>query len=115
MKVKDKIIRWGFIPQLLRLLHPGFSYCEKCRLPWNYCNSKSVDYNESSGTFATCDICWNNSTIEELKKYYTIVYYKQLRSMMQAGYKMDHSLGHLLDCVEKEFDKTNTKEKKTRN
>uniref|UniRef100_A0A6M3LP94 Uncharacterized protein n=1 Tax=viral metagenome TaxID=1070528 RepID=A0A6M3LP94_9ZZZZ len=59
----------------------------------------------TSGTFATCDICWNNSTLDELKKCYTDVYKMQYESSIRDEYMMNHTLEHLLECVEKEYQK----------
>jgi len=87
-------------------MNPSYSYCHKCGLPWNHCKSKSVHANEHSATFATCQTCWENSTLEELKKYYTECYLKQEQSLFGSNHKMKHTLNHLLDCVEKEYNKT---------
>lgn len=105
---EQKLLRkCSVIPHILRLLNPCYSYCEKCGLPWNWCKEKTVYYSEHSGTFATCDICWNNSTLSELKQYYTNVYNKQCIDIDGTEYKMEHTLEHLLKCVETEYNKTN--------
>jgi hypothetical protein len=97
---------------ILRALNPGYSYCEKCKMPWNHVKSKSVRWSETNATFATCQECWDNSTLEELKEYYTDVYCKQRTSLIECNmkrgenYKMEHTLEHLLKCVEKEYFKT---------
>lgn len=101
--VFDKIKRIKPISSILSLISPGFSNCEKCGLTWNFCESKTVYYNIHSGTFATCDYCWDHSTLEQLKIYYTRVYRKQERSSLLCGFKMDHSLKELLDSVEEEY------------
>ena len=101
------------IPRVLRFFNPNKTYCEKCGLPWNWCKSKTVKYSEHSGTFATCDVCWNNSTLTELKQYYTNVYRMQVRTAVEyhlfyygTDYKIDHTLEHLLQCVEAEYLRT---------
>ena len=86
------------IASILRARHPNYSCCEKCGLPWCYCKPKTVMWRTYTGTFATCDVCWSTSTLPELKRYFTSVYIKQTR---QAT--LDHTLAHLLDCVEKEY------------
>jgi len=106
MKTLDKIKRIAIISFFLKIISPGFSYCEKCGLPWSFCNPKTVYYTNSRGTFATCDVCWDNSTLEELQRYYTIVYNHQKRSSIQSGYEMDHTLEHLLECVKEQYYKT---------
>lgn len=94
------------MPRVLRYLNPSYSYCSKCGLPWNWCRSKSVNYNDHSGTFATCDYCWENSTLEELKQYYAETYRMQQRSLIGTKYKIEHTLEHLLKCVEAEHKRT---------
>lgn len=94
------------MPRVLRYLNPNYSYCSKCGLPWNWCKSKSVMYNSHSGTFATCQYCWDNSTVEELKQYYTETYRMQQRSLLGTQYRMEHTLEHLLKCVEAEYERT---------
>jgi len=95
--------KFKIIAPILRFFNRDFTYCEKCGLPFNWCDDKSVDTSEYEGTFATCQECWDNSTLEELKKYYTRVYEKQV---VCSKNNMNHSLEHLLKCVEDEFYKT---------
>jgi len=92
--------------RVLRYLNPNYSYCSKCGLPWNWCKSKTVMYSETRGTFATCKHCWDNSTLEELKQYYAETYRMQQRSLIGTKYKMEHTLEHLLKCVEAEYERT---------
>jgi len=114
----ERIKRTKFISWILRLFNLNYSCCKKCGLPWNHCNPYTVyTYSNSSnrtGTFATCDVCWNNSTLEELKQYYAKTYQMQLSSLIRikvlsndmSDFTMEHSLDHLLMCVEKEYNKT---------
>jgi hypothetical protein len=89
-----------FIPPIIRFFNKDYAHCNKCGLTWNWCKSKSVKTSEFEGTFATCDICWNNSTLEELNKYYTKTYLWQ-KSLSNTP--MDHTLEYLLKCVKKEY------------
>ncbi len=104
--VQQALRMFVVIPRVLRFFNLNYSYCEKCGLPWNWCKSKSIYYSENSGTFATCDVCWNNSTLPELKQHYTNVYRMQARSLYGTDYKIDHTLEHLLQCVEAEYLRT---------
>ena len=98
--------RTKLVSFLLHILNPAYTCCEKCGLPWKFCESKSVSTSFGSGTFATCDVCWENSTLKSLKSYYAKVYKKQTRCSIRDGYDMDHSSKHLLKCVEKEYNRT---------
>lgn len=91
--------------QNLRDKFPDESYCRRCGKPWSCCDSKSVPTLECRGTFATCEKCWNLSTLDELKQYYAEVYINQKESLIETKYTMDYTLQFLLDCVEKEFTK----------
>lgn len=87
-------------PQLaaeLRKANPNYSYCGKCGFPWNHCEARSVMHSKTTGTFATCKQCWENSSIDELKAYYTATYHRQSSS---TPIPMKHTLQHLLKCVE---------------
>jgi hypothetical protein len=111
-KILQTLKRSFGIPKLLKLFSYRFGCCEKCGLPWNHCKSKTVwyeysnKYSERSGTFATCDFCWNNSTLNELQCHYAAVYTRQKCSLYGTEYKMDHTCEHLLNCVEIEYNKT---------
>jgi hypothetical protein len=108
MKFLDKFKRTKVVSSILRSLNLGYSHCEKCGLPWNHCKNKTVMYTDYCGIFATCDVCWDNSSLEEIKKYYTQVYNGHKRSSLQHGYEMDYTLDQLLDCVKMEYYKTHT-------
>lgn len=94
----NKILR-NTMPRILRYFNPRYSFCNKCGLPWNWCNTKTVMTSEHCGTFATCDYCWKHSTLAELKQYYTICYEMQCRT----GGDMEHTLKYLLRCVEIDY------------
>ena len=97
----NKLKRLKIVVFFFRMTSPGFGYCMKCKLPWNHCEPRTVSYNQNSGTFATCQYCWEHSELEELKNYFSMVYTEQYR---QSGkHNMGHTREHLLDCVEKEF------------
>ena len=104
-----------FIAWILRLISPNYSSCTKCGMPWNHTKSKTVMYSESSGMFATCQHCWDTSSLEQLLFYYTQVYLNNQSQLNQyncrwAGEKepveMGCTLKHLLECVKKEYNKT---------
>lgn len=103
----QRIIRaFVAIPPVLRFFNPNYSRCQKCGLPWNWCESKIVKHAENWGVFATCQICWDNSTLEQLKKYYTQNYYKYAKLLADSGYEVECSLEHTLQCVEDEYLRT---------
>jgi len=88
--------------ELLRVHNPNYSYCGICKFPWNYCEHRIVQTSITSGTFATCKECWDRSTLTELKAVYTETYNEQV-SGLPDGFEMQHTLEHLLSCVERDF------------
>lgn len=104
-KIKNQFIM-TIIGKTLQILNPHYSYCERCGYTWNFCKSKSVYTSERTGTFATCQKCWDKSSLKQLVRYYTIVYKKQERSLLFTEFSMDYPLEHLIRCVEAEYYKT---------
>ena len=92
-----------FWASVLQKLYPSYTYCARCGIPWNHCNAKSVRISPHRGTFATCDRCWNESTLHELKYYYTSVHKEQYKGVPSDKIYSLESLEHLLSCVEKEY------------
>lgn len=84
--------------------NPNRSYCKRCWYVWSAnCSGRIVKTREDSGTFAVCLDCWKESSLEELKVYFTFTYLAQLKSIYyEPEYKIKHTLEHLLECVEKE-------------
>lgn len=89
-----KLISW-----FLRIISPGYGWCQICGIPWNWCNIKSVSFTEHSGGFATCDKCWEKSTLKQVKKAYSDTY----SEYWDQG---EETLPHILECVEQEYNKT---------
>jgi len=102
-KLRNSPWLFKLVSSVLRKLNPHYSYCSECGLPWNWCEPKSVDYSMHRGSFATCDYCWENCTLGELKQHYITLYKIQSISATNYGYKMDHTIEHLLECVEEEY------------
>lgn len=79
----------GVISQMEK---PNLSYCKRCWNVWSTnCSGRTVMTSESSGTFAVCKDCWKESSLEELKVYFTITYLAQLKSIYDTEYKMKHT------------------------
>jgi hypothetical protein len=96
---------WKSVRSLVeRCAAPSYSTCEKCGRPWKFVKEYTIWYNDRFGTFAVCEECWNNSTLAELKEYYTDVYKDQLRQDMPDDHYVE-----LMDSVESEFKRTHLK------
>lgn len=90
---------------ILRVLNPDFGCCQRCKMPWRFCEIKSVYTIDNKSTFATCRECWDSSSLEDLKIYYSKVYDMQHKSGTEHGYGLDYSKEHLLKQLEIEFNK----------
>jgi len=110
--IVNKIKRFKLVSFLFRIISPGYSTCDCCGLPWKYCIPKSVPTSYGSATFATCQYCWDNSTLNELKIYYTDTYHMQKNSLYNTKYSMGHTLKQLLDSVEIEYNNEKLKRRK---
>ena len=91
--------------KILRSLYSNLSYCGGCGIPWKHCQLKSVSTSNHNGTFATCTDCWNTLTLLEIRQCFKNTYESQEREG-QGKYVMNHTLAHLLQCVEEEYNKT---------
>ena len=114
MNLWNRTKRLKILVRIIRYFNPQCPFCRKCGLPWNWCKPKSVRWSERNSTSATCDICWGNSTLTQLRSYYTETYRAQEWSLLDTPYEMDHTLEHLLKCVENEYysDKANSERQK---
>ena len=92
----QKIIRWPLISFILRSIHSNFSYCDKCGLPWCYCEPRSVMTDAYTGTFAVCKYCWDRTSLEGLQYHYRRVWQRQKADGIRYGYEMKHTLKHYL-------------------
>ena len=99
----DKIKRTKIVSWYLRKINRNYSTCEICGLPWNHCQEKTVNYDNYSGTFATCKYCWDHSDITEIRFAYIKVYNNQRSELFKCGEFIDNTLEHLLTCVETEY------------
>ena len=108
----NKIKRFKVVSFFFRVLSPGYSTCGKCGLPWKHCQEKSVPTGIGSTTFATCQYCWDHSSLYELKTYYMNTYHNQSKGLVGTKYTMDHTLKYLLDSVENEYSKEKIKRRK---
>ena len=98
-----EVVRNENVIKVAKLLFPSNSCCSKCGLPWSACESRSVNVNKTRGVFATCDVCWDSSSLNELYGYYEAVYKMQTESASKSGGRLSFTLEHLLKCVCKEF------------
>jgi len=57
----------------LNLTAPGYSKCHCCNIVWKYVQSKVLMYNNTSGYFPICSLCFTDPKIpyEKLIEYYT--------------------------------------------
>lgn len=57
-----------------RLIHPGYSWCKKCKMPWPSIERHCTQYTETRGCFPLCEKCWTFLTVEERLPYYMLLW-----------------------------------------
>lgn len=83
----------------LRFVNPSLSYCKHCGLPWNHCESRSVEYSNGRGCFAVCTDCWKECSLEELKGYYTDIF----NNWSKQGHSNKGEIEIINKAVERDF------------
>ena len=62
------------VGHISRMFSPGYSYCGRCRRPWNVCSGHVIYDSDGSGCFALCEECWGElSPIERVPYYKKVV------------------------------------------
>lgn len=102
------VIRLKPVVKVLKALNPQYSTCCVCGLPWNCCEHKTIKVSKSTGIFAVCTYCWNNSTLADLKTYYGQLWQEHRQI---SGNSLNYSLLDVLDAVEEEYKRTNNIQK----
>jgi hypothetical protein len=72
----------SLVARLMRLSHPGYSWCLRCGRPWPNVTSHSTDYGGGRGCFPLCQSCWDILGSPEAR----IEYY----AMLIAKWESDH-------------------------
>lgn len=101
--MKDKFKRLKLISFILRLISPGYSTCNVCGLPWNYCIKKVVEYSSSSGFFATCQHCWDNSPIDIIEDAYEQMY--RNHKLTSINHNIGYDPNIMMSKVKEEYNK----------
>lgn len=95
------------IPEILRMLNPTRSSCGICGLPWTpYCTPKSVNYSKKRGTFATCEYCWERSSLEEVVTAHHETYQAQEAQLRRPNENMEVTWEEMKVFVTQEYNKT---------
>lgn len=68
MRIIEVIKRLPIVKHVLKLIGFvfGYSKCNICGLPWNFCENKIINLNDTIGFFAQCEYCYNKSTAGEI-------------------------------------------------
>lgn len=110
----ENIKRLPFVVEAYQLIYPQYSRCENCGLPWVVCKSHTVQTSETHGVFSLCEHCWSKATLMEVLKAHTTTYIGQYYSLAEKDrewFVKENPLEYILQCVEKEFNNNNSKNK----
>ena len=108
----EKIKRWPIVAWFLRLIHPCYSTCRICGLPWCACESHSIsvvectDFRAGSGFFPVCDWCWTHRSKEENRSAVIGLYYEWAHDEHGSPY----TLKEMLDAFERDWEETHKKQ-----
>jgi len=98
-KTWNKIKRFKIFVFFLKIIAHNYGCCGICGLPWKFCKEKSVWY-DTSGYFATCNYCWDNSDLKQIKTAY--------RKAQKNNWNLVN-IYELQEVVEKLYDSEKTK------
>lgn len=100
--MKEKLKRIPIVVRLLQLLHPAYSRCTICGLPWSNCESHTIQVTRGKGFFHVCQYCWERNDIHTLKQACIPVYNMWLEQYKKFNVKPDITLQQMYDAVEKD-------------
>lgn len=63
---REELKRLPFVSAVLAIIHPHYSTCGVCGLPWCECKRECIDINEHTGVFYVCDYCFKHRSLEEV-------------------------------------------------
>lgn len=63
--MKPKPTRDSLRARLARLISPGWSWCDRCGMPWNLAKEHSIPSAPGRGAFPCCKKCWPIMTKSE--------------------------------------------------
>lgn len=102
--MKEEIKRKPIIVKFLQLIHPKYSTCYICGLPWSNCKKHVVEYSKRRGMFVVCEYCWQNNDLDKLIEATKNLYSEWCKNWCEFGLRRTCQLGDLYRAVE--LDKT---------
>ena len=63
---RDELKRLPFVASALSAIHPDYSTCGVCGLPWCECERECIEINEREGVFYVCGYCFRHRSLEEI-------------------------------------------------
>lgn len=63
---RDELKRLPFVASALSTIHPDYSTCGVCGLPWCECERECIEINEREGVFYVCGYCFRHRSLEEI-------------------------------------------------
>lgn len=101
----ERIKRNKLIALIYRALHPSYSTCFICGLPWSNCKIhdiemvKCTDEHCGEGFFPVCEYCWQHSEWEDIAD--AVIQLYGVWAMTQN--KLPYHLQDMLDKAEEDF------------
>lgn len=107
--ILERIKRTPFIAGVYRMMHPSFSACGCCGLPWAVAKNHTVDMVEctdehcGSGFFTVCEWCWQHKPIEEIDDAIKKLYRYWVADGFVHDYEPPYTLGDMLKKAHEDY------------
>ena len=99
---RDELKRLPFVASALSTIHPDYSTCGVCGLPWCECKPECIEINEREGVFYVCGYCFRHSSLEEILRATVNGYIGQYVSISEYSNRDSFVNEHdLVDILEK--------------
>ena len=104
---RDELKRLPFVSAALVTIHPHYSTCGVCGLPWCECKRECIDINEHTGVFYVCGYCFRHSSLEEVLRATAKGYMGQYSSIPKYSdrevFVNEHDLVGILEKTQERY------------
>lgn len=102
----ERLKRKPIVAAIFRRLHPYYSTCGCCGLPWKVAEPHIVKYRTKAymGFFAVCEYCWMHQPLEKIEDATRELYH----AWSETG-REEKDLDEMLEETRKEYECTHSK------
>lgn len=113
----ERIKRKPFVAGVYRMMHPSYSTCGCCGLPWAVAKPHHIDMVECTdehcgrGFFPVCEWCWQNKSWEEISNAVIDLHKFWFFDGLEHGYEPPYTLKEMLDKTGQDYEKRKGEQK----